>query len=236
MTDRLARRAFLIAAGTAPAAALPIAAATAAPQPTPQAAGQGAAAAPPAMLVLTDTEAAFLAAVADTMVPADNLSPSGSECGVVTFIDGQLASAWGGGARTYAAGPHPQGTPQQGSQLPLTPRQYVGAGIADTNAWCKATYGKPFDGLAPPQRIEALEQLESGKAALAGVKPTVFFDQVLDLVMQGMFADPMYGGNKDMAGWKLLGFPGLPATYADKMAAYKGKRYQVAPRSIADFL
>ena len=57
---------------------------------------------------------------------------------------------------------------------------------------------------------------------------------MLDLTMEGFFADPMYGGNRDMVGWKLLGFPGLPSVYGDKAAAYVGKRYEAAPKSIAD--
>src|SRR5713101_2183836 len=57
--------------------------------------------APEGRLILTESEVAFLTAAADTIIPADELSPSGSECGLVTFIDRQLASAWGGGARMY---------------------------------------------------------------------------------------------------------------------------------------
>jgi gluconate 2-dehydrogenase gamma chain len=232
MTERLARRAFLLAAGAAPAAALPLAASIAAETP----AAPQPAAAPPALLVLTDAEAAFLTAAADTMIPADDLSPAGSDCGVVAYIDGQLASAWGGGDKLYRYGPHKPGTPQQGSQQILTPREFLGAGIVEANAWCHDTYGKTFDDLAPAQRIEALQQIESGKAQFASMHPVAFFDLLLDLTMEGMFADPIYGGNRDMAGWKMLGFPGLPATYGDKMVAYSGKRYQAPPKSIADFL
>ena len=56
-------------------------------------------------------------AAVDTMIPADELSPSGSDCGVATFIDRQLASAWGGGAKMYRAGPFLKGKPEQGYQL-----------------------------------------------------------------------------------------------------------------------
>ena len=227
----LNRRALLLAAGTAPAAVLPM-------PSSPAAAAEPSAksAAPAAMLVLTDTEAAFLAATADCMIPADELSPSGSDCGVVTYIDGQLASAWGGGARLYRDGPHPTGTPQQGTQTLMTPREIITTGIAEANNWCLATHGAAFDALATEQRNTALQQIEAGSARFEAIKPQAFFNLLLDLTMEAMFADPIYGGNRDLAGWKLLGFPGLPATYADKIVDYRGKRYDAAPRSIADFL
>jgi hypothetical protein len=78
------------------------------------------------MLVLTITEADFIAAAVDTLIPADELSPSGSECGIVTFIDRQLARAWGGGAKTYRGGPFRPGKPEQGYQLALTPHGFSG--------------------------------------------------------------------------------------------------------------
>src|SRR5262249_44912120 len=53
---------------------------------------------------LHPSEAAFFSAAVDTIIPADDLSPSGTECGVVTFIDRQLAGAWGSGAKCIAAG------------------------------------------------------------------------------------------------------------------------------------
>ena len=53
--------------------------------------------------------------------------------------------------------------------------------------------------------------------------------------MEGFFSDPVYGGNRDMASWKMVGYPGLPATYRDDIKTYKGKKYDKPPRSIADF-
>lgn len=235
MADQLARRNFLKGAGMAgtamagalvPAAAQTSAAAEPAPAHAPEAAQP--------FLVLSDTEAEFITAVADTFIPADNLTPSGSQCGVVVYIDRQLASAWGGGARMYREGPFRKGTPQQGYQLPLTPREFVQSGIAAANRWSRATHGRTFDQLSPAERQEALESWENGKAHFDGFEARALLDTLLDLSMEGMFADPMYGGNKDMVGWKLIGFPGLPAVYGDKVADYVGKRFQAAPKSIAD--
>src|ERR1700712_4674856 len=109
-----------------------------------------------ALLTLTATEQAFLIAFVDLLVPADSLSPSASECGVVTFIDRQLAGAWGAGARLYRSGPFLKGKPEHGYQLPLTPREYFAVGIAAVNHWTGATHGGPLDVLGEADRAAVL--------------------------------------------------------------------------------
>jgi gluconate 2-dehydrogenase gamma chain len=238
--DNLPRRRFLLGAGlagTAIATGLtdPI---EAQQQPTaPRVAGSS----PPVQelepfITLTASEAAFIVAAVDTLIPADELSPSGSDCGVAVFIDRQLGSAWGGGSKMYRAGPFVTGKPEQGYQLALTPREYFSAGIAAANAWTRKTYAaKDFDRLAPADRIAALKAMEDGAAAFEHFDARGFFAQLHAITMAGFFADPIYGGNRDKVAWKLLGFPGLPATYADKIDAYRDKRYVADPESIADF-
>src|SRR6202451_2738844 len=135
------RRNFLMGAGTAVAASLaPPGAAEAQTAPN-------AASAPPdaePLLTLTQTEHAFFVAAVDTLIPVDDLSPSGSQCGVATFIDRQLAGAYGGGARLYRGGAVGQGKAQLGYQLPLNPREFFRAGIAAANEWSRKTSGKDF--------------------------------------------------------------------------------------------
>jgi gluconate 2-dehydrogenase gamma chain len=236
--DTLPRRRFLLRAGLAGTA---IAAGLADPVEAQQQPTTPPAAAPPApevdlFVTLTASEAAFIVAAVDTLIPADELSPSGSDCGVAVFIDRQLGSAWGGGAKMYRAGPFVKGKPEQGYQLPLTPREFFAAGIAAANAWTRKTYGgKDFDRLAAADRGAALRAMEDGKAAFEHSDGHAFFAQLLAITQAGFFADPIYGGNRDKVGWKLLGFPGLPATYADKVDVYRDKRYVADPQSIVDF-
>jgi gluconate 2-dehydrogenase gamma chain len=187
------------------------------------------------LLTLTATEHAFIAAAVDTLIPADELSPSGSACGVAAFIDRQLAGAYGMGARLYRQGPFPQAKPELGYQLSLNPREFFRAGIESANAWSRKTYGKDFDRLSETDREAALKAMEDNKAPFPGFSSRMFFDALLQITMEGFFSDPIYGGNRDMAGWKMVGYPGLPATYREEIKTYFGKKYDKPPRSIADF-
>jgi len=217
--------AALAAGGPAPAAAQTAASASVAPTP-PDA---------EPLLTLTATEHAFIVAAVDTLIPADELSPSGSACGVAIFIDRQLGGAYGMGARLYRQGPFPKAKPELGYQLSLNPREFFRAGIESANAWARKTYGKDFDRLSEADREAALKAMEDDKAPFPGFSSRMFFDALLQIAMEGFFADPIYGGNRDMSGWKMVGYPGLPATYREEIKSYFGKRYDKPPRSIADF-
>ena len=240
--DTIPRRQFLKgagAAGTAVAAvmtpaAMPAAEAQQQPAASPTPAQQTSPA-PEIWLTLNPTEAAFITAAVDTIIPADELSPSGSDCGVATFIDRQLAGAYGSGARLYRQGPFPKGKPELGYQLELNPREFFRAGIAAANDFTRKTYGKEFDRLGDKDREEALKTMETGKANFPAFGSAMFFNALLQIAMEGFFADPMYGGNRNMAAWKMVGYPGLPATYRQDIRKYLGKVYDKPPRSIADF-
>jgi gluconate 2-dehydrogenase gamma chain len=228
------RRDFLKTAGLGTAAALT----GSVPAAAPAEAATAPVAAPEAevWLALTPTEQAFVKAAVDTIIPADELTPSGTDCGLATFIDRQLAGGFGNGARLYRQGPFVPGKPELGYQLALSPREFFRAGIVAANEWSKKTYGKEFDRLTPAQREEALTAMETGKAQFnAGFTSAFFFDNFLQLTMEGFFADPIYGGNKDKVAWKMIGFPGLPASYRQEIRTYFNKKYDKGPLSIADF-
>jgi gluconate 2-dehydrogenase gamma chain len=239
---KIGRREFLTVAGAAALAPAAPAAAQQAQSATISAATPSTA--PPAtqpppvdepLLTLTATEHAFFVAAADTIIPPDQLSPSGSDCGVANFIDRQLAGAYGTGARLYRQGPFPKGKPEQGYQLSLNPREFFRAGVASANEFTRKTWAKDFDRLNEDQRIAALKTMEEGKAEFKGFGSAMFFNALLQITMEGFFADPIYGGNRDMASWKMVGYPGLPATYRNDIRKYLGKTYDKPPRSIADF-
>ena len=240
MSEQPDRRAFLKSLGTVGATGVAamvsadaVAEPQAAPSPGPAAASQPAVT-PHTYTFLSPPEAAFVEAAVDQLIPADNLTPGGSECGVATFIDRQLAGAWGSGDRMYLQGPWQKGTPTQGYQLPMTPAEFFRAGITATNAHCRKTYQKEFDRLSREQQVALLKDLERGGVALDTLSSQQFFELLLNLTMQGFFADPVYGGNRDKVAWKMIGFPGAIAIYSEHIKTYRNKKYDVEPTSILD--
>jgi len=190
----------------------------------------------PVYTFLNVQEIAFLEAAIDTLIPADESGPGALEVGVLVFIDRQLGGEFGRGDRLYLQGPFAEGTPEQGYQLRMTPAELVQAGIADVNEHAIKTYQQRFDALAPDGRVTVLAALEQRHLELPNVPAEVFFEVLLELTQQGYFSDPIYGGNRGKASWKMLGFPGIGGMYADKIAEYRNRPYVNDPVGIEDML
>jgi gluconate 2-dehydrogenase gamma chain len=176
-------------------------------------------------------EVAFVDAAVARLIPADELGPGAKEAGVTYFIDQQLFGGWGAMAKMYRQGPYAEGTPQQGYQSPLTPQEVFRVAIREVNH----QLGKPFEKLAAKEQDEVLKNLEEGKLALESVPSRFFFNLLLESTIDGFFADPIYGGNRDKVGWKLVGFPGVAAVYTTLVDKH-GVPYNAEPVSIADML
>jgi gluconate 2-dehydrogenase gamma chain len=180
-------------------------------------------------------EAAFIESLVDHMVPPDEFTPKGTDLGINIYIDRALAGAWGKGDRLYMQGPWKKGVPSQGYQLPLTPAQLFRSGIEATNAHCRKTYGKSFDRLDAAQREEVLAGLSSAKINFDnGLPVRVFWGALYQTVIEGTFSDPIYGGNRNKAGWAMIGFPGAIAVHRDHVEQYRGKPFPNKPVGIAD--
>src|SRR5262249_37814011 len=134
----------------------------------------------------------------------------------------------GSGARFYNQGPFGAATPNQGYQLMLTPPEVYRVGILATNRYCETKYGKRFAQLEAERQDEILKALQS--IELEKVPGSTFFGQLLSDTKDGFFSDPVYGGNRDMVGWKLVGFPGAAANYTTMIG--KNESYSVAPVDI----
>lgn len=152
---------------------------------------------------LSNDEAQYLASLCDTLIPRDEF-PSASEAGVVDFIDLQMSSGYGKGEGLFLDGPFDEGTPEQGYQLPLTPAEFMRLGLVEAMA------NAPAEAAEFEAHATALSEDEVPFGDLSSKQ---FFDEVWKLTNQGYFADPIYGGNADYAGWKMVGFPGAHAYY-----------------------
>jgi len=224
------RRRFLKSIPVIGAAGLPAPAFSAEPHSHPAAPART-----QAYMFLTEPEVAFVEAAVARLIPADELGPGAKEAGVANFIDGQLFGGWGTMAKMYRQGPWPEGTREQGYQSPLTPQQVYRIGIRAVNEHCQRQYGKGFDALAAAQQDAVLRGLDEGKLELEGVRAQFFFNMLLANTIEGFFSDPVYGGNRDKIGWKLVGFPGVAAVYTHLVEKH-GVPYDAVPVSILDIV
>jgi gluconate 2-dehydrogenase gamma chain len=179
-------------------------------------------------------EAAFIEAAVDILIPKDDVGPGAVELGVVSYIDRQMASGYGKGDRLYLEGPFIEGMPQQGYQLPLTPSELLRVGIADVNAYALKKHKNSFASLPVADRLKMMMELDAGKVELPNVPTETFFGLLLQLTVEGYFADPMYGGNAEKGAWKMIGFPGANAMYMDKIEPFRNKPYAAEPLGIQD--
>jgi len=156
-----------------------------------------------AMAPMSDTHGAFfnddgartMKAFTERLMPGAPGKPGATDADVLNYIDLALSGAY------------------------KDQQDFYRRGIAQLDAHCMAAYGKAFANLGAAQQDEAIGALEHGKAP-EFVWPTAqaFFNTVRTHTMEGMFADPIYGGNKDFAGWRLVGFPGAQMQFtADDM-------------------
>ncbi|WP_035714374.1 gluconate 2-dehydrogenase subunit 3 family protein [Azorhizobium doebereinerae] len=172
---------------------------------------------PGGWIYFTPDEARAVEAIVERLIPADELSPSGKDAGCAVFIDRQLAGPYGGAERLYMKPPFVAGTaPEFGPQSPLSPAQQYRVALKSLDAYCRSNFGgKGFAELAPEERDKVLAAMEKGEPKFDGFGSRPFFNLVLQNTMEGFFADPIYGGNRDMVGWKLIGFPGARYDYRD---------------------
>jgi gluconate 2-dehydrogenase gamma chain len=179
----------------------------------------------------TPAEWAFINAACARLIPADEHGPGALELGVAQYIDRQLGTPWADGAIWYMQGPFVEAAPEFGYQSQLTPKQQYRLGIKAIDALCQEHLNKPFAALAPSQQDDVLKQIEKGNLASPEVHLSAFFAAfLLKNVFEGYFCDPMYGGNRDMAAWKMIGYPGVRADYLDWVG--DAKPYPYGPVSI----
>ena len=154
-----------------------------------------------AMVPMSDAHGAFfndddsrtIKAFAERLMPGVPGKPGATDADVLNYIDLALSGAY------------------------KDDQEFYRHGLAQLDAHCMKAYGKPFRGLPAAQQDETIGALEHGKAP-EFVWPTAqaFFNTVRTHTMEGMFADPVYGGNRDFAGWRLVGFPGAQMQFTEQ--------------------
>ncbi len=180
----------------------------------------------------TAEEGAAIEALVDRLIPPDLQTPGGKDAGCAVFIDRQLAGPYGKAERLYMRGPFVDGTPQQGNQSSLTPAARYRQGLTALDKYCRGKYaGKSFAQLPDNEKDKLLSGLEKDEVRLEGANGRAFFEQLLQNTQEGFFADPVYGGNRNMVGWKMIGYPGARYDYRDWVERHN-ERYPLPPVSI----
>ena len=166
----------------------------------------------------TSAEARVVAAACERIFPSDANGPGAKEAGVVIYIDRQLAGPYGADKYRYTKGAFVESVPEHGYQGRDNPRETYHDGIAKL--------GANFDELPAEQQIEKLHSLEK----------THFFQLLRAHTIEGMFCDPMHGGNAGLIGWQLIGYPGPRMSYRDDVDQHFGKDYRPKPASLEQIM
>jgi gluconate 2-dehydrogenase gamma chain len=180
----------------------------------------------------TNDEGAAIEALVDRLIPPDPQTPGGKDSGCAVFIDRQLAGPYGRSEGHYIQPPFMPGTRQQGSQSAKGPAAIYREALAALDRYCQSTYrGKRFADLSDEQKDELLKNIEDEKTKLEGIDGKSFFALVIKDVQTGFFADPIYGGNRDMVAWKMIGYPGARYNYLDWVDRHN-ERFPLPPVSL----
>jgi gluconate 2-dehydrogenase gamma chain len=166
----------------------------------------------------TEQEARVIVAACERIFPADESGPGATQAGAMVYIDRQLAGPFGTDKYRYTQPPFVESPPGHGYQGKENPQQVYRAGIEKL--------GKDFvalDGAKQDERLKAIEK-------------THFFQMLRRHTIEGMFCDPMHGGNVDLIGWQMLGYPGPQMSYRNEIGKYNGVAYRPEPRSLSQIL
>ncbi len=187
----------------------------------------------PKLVYFSADEFAFIDAAIARIIPSDDLGPGAKEAGVTVFIDRQLAGPYGRAETWYMQGPWREGIEEQGYQLKLTPAQLYRTAIRAIDAKVKQEHGgKRFAELDAQAQDGILDAIDKDEMQVPEAHARAFFEMLVRNTVEGFLADPMYGGNRDFIGWKLIGFPGPRYNYVAEIEQY-GKKYDMPFVSIA---
>ncbi len=168
----------------------------------------------PSLFSPRDGKRCGIAAATARIFPTDDTGPGAKEAGVAIFIDRQLAGPWGRDRFRYTQAPFDENaTADFGYQGKATPQQIYRQGLKDLAG---------FDQLPPDQQDQKLKQIES----------SVFFNLLRRNTIEGMFCDPMHGGNADMVGWQMIGFPGPRMSNYGDVDKHFGEAFRPKPVSL----
>lgn len=155
----------------------------------------------------TAKQARTIAAACERIFPSDENGPGATEAGVVIFIDRQLAGPYGRDKYRYTKGPFVESVPEHGYQGKATPQEIYHDGLRQL--------GEDFSSIDKSEQEKRLRTIES----------SIFFRMLRTHTIEGMFSDPMHGGNAGLIGWQLIGYPGPLMSYREHIDQNYGQAW-----------
>lgn len=189
-------------------------------------------------------EAETIDALAEVFWPTSDDSPGGSDAGVVYYIDGALAGAYQDHQIVYRQGitwlndaaDEAEGTSFTG--LDLDQQTELVQGIYDEEE--QDEVDEPADPDEPQATPDpgSPEDPDEGEPELASGAPVIeslhdFIEIARQHTMEGLFSDPVHGGNRDFAGWRAVGYPG-PFYVIDEEQQQSFEPLDLPLQSVAD--
>lgn len=168
-----------------------------------------------ALMYFTPEQFKIVDAATERIFPADDNGPGAKALGVAFFIDHQLAGDWGFNAREYMQPPFYRGEKVQGYQGRLKRRDIFDIGLREMDNHSVQAYKKSFIELSGEVQDKVLKDFEGDKVNITTISPSGFFQMLRSATLEGVYSDPLYGGNRNMDGWKMRNYPGSQMAYAD---------------------
>lgn len=158
-----------------------------------------------------------LSAACERIYPKDETGPGAIELEVPFFIDNQLAGAYGFNAREYMQGPFRVSKAEYGYQSPMYRRDIFLLGVHALEDTAQKQFKKGFSELDDKEKDKILKDFEANKGEVPGISSKEFFGLLRDMTMAGVLSDPIYKGNLNMQGWKMMEYPGAQVGYSDSI-------------------
>ncbi|WP_432353125.1 gluconate 2-dehydrogenase subunit 3 family protein [Sporosarcina sp. A2] len=181
-----------------------------------------------------------LMAATEQIYPEDEHGPGAIKLDVPYYIDKQLAGRWGINGRDYRHGPYtavldPSDKPAgpAGEQSGLDRGDIFLQGIRKMDDESQKRFKTTFDKAESDQQIEILQDFENDKVKMTGLVASEFMALLIQSTLEGAYSDPVYGGNRNMEGWKMKEFPGAQASYAGYIEQDEFKKLE--PVSLRDY-
>lgn len=171
-----------------------------------------------ALMFFTPEQYQLTQAAAERIYPKDENGPGAMELNAAIYIDHQLAGSWGINAKEYMSGPFYEAEETQGSQIRILRKDLFLLGLKALDSYSSNKFKAAFKDLEPEQQDQVLTDFSEDTAPdISTVRPSIFFSLLRTLTIEGVYADPLYGGNKNMEGWAMRKYPGTRMSFTKEI-------------------